>query len=162
MFIYDVLIPHHRNRTNAPGLHGRRLALLYRTFQMLEKKFESGIGQLLAAEKIVLVFLIIRGVYSGLVDTGGVRTLSCFTSLMVWGYAHASLKILGKVHETCIEALMTMKQKNRDPWLRRFHRSCTPLKLHITKMVFCDRGLPMTLTAFIFNSIAGLLVAHLA
>lgn len=80
--------------------------------------------------------------------------------VLAWAHTHGSLKVFGQVPDASTEALMIVKLENRDPWFRRFGLSCTPLRVRMTKMVFRDRGLPVSQTAFIFDSIVGLLVAH--
>ena len=89
-----------------------------------------------------------------------VRVLQGVAGFSAWLYLQLAFRALGNIHETSTEALNAARGMNRDPWFRRFMRSCKPLKVDVAGLYYVDRGMPLTLAAIILESTVNLLIAE--
>ena len=128
--------------------------------QILHKKFDIGFGPMLAAHKILFVLMIVRSIYGALTQTGELQVLQALAGFSAWLYLQLAFKTIGSVYDVCEGMLPVWKELGKDPWFRRFLRSCKNIQIEVAGMYHVDRKMCLTLAAMIVESTVSILIAQ--
>ena len=127
--------------------------------QILYKEFDTSFGPMLAGHKILFVLMIVRSIYGALTQTGELQVLQALAGFSAWLYLQVAFKTLGSVSDLCEEMLPAWKGLGRDPWFRRFLKSCKLLKIEVAGMYHVDREMCLSLAGIIVDGTVSTLIA---
>ena len=127
--------------------------------QILYTKFDTGVGPVLAGHKILFVLMIIRSMYGALTQAGELRILQAIVGFSAWLYLQLAFKTIGNVYESCEEMLPAWKKFGKDPWFRRFLKSCRKQRVEVAGFYYVDRKMSLTLAAIILENAVNMMIA---
>ena len=127
--------------------------------QILDTKFDTGVGPALAGHKILFVLMIIRSMYGALTQNGELRILQAIVGFSAWLYLQMAFKMIGSVYESCEDMLPAWKKFGKDPWFRRFLKSCRKQRVEVAGLYYVDGKMSLTMAAIVVESTVNMLIA---
>ncbi len=67
-------------------------------------------------------------------------------------------EVMGDVYVDSVKILQKVKSQRCSKWLRKFHKSCTPVKIMFGGSNFIERFTPLNIENFAFEQIASLIL----
>ena len=113
---------------------------------------------MLASTKVLLLLAGIRCIYGAVKMEGELRMLNLNCSILCVSFLGGLFRALGQVYEKSGEVLLLHSTGNGDKWLRRFHRSCRPLRVEIAGLYFVDPAMSLTMGSFVAENVGNLLI----
>ena len=130
----------------------------YRCIQLLHNRANETLMYPLATLKCLCLLASIRCLYGVVRMNGYMRLLNGTRAVCYVGFLIVFFRSLGQVFDLSEQVLAQRRRSRGDKWLKRFHRSCWPLKFEIGGLYFADPPMSLTMGSFVVQNVVNMLM----
>lgn len=136
-----------------------QLRKTYRTLTLLQSRTNGRFRYALTSTKVLFLLVSIRCIYGVVKMTGLLQIFNLSCAVGDLFFLTFTFRALGQVFAESQGVLVTQKSfTGGDKWLRRFLRSCRPLRFEIAHLYFVDPPMTLTMGSFVLENVANLLM----